>query len=98
MPANQLAPVIGNAAHVPLHAVYRLGVASSLWLITRAGILWLDKGHHIAFESDMLLDSLLTIAAIHMEDLFQEDQKLDISINHYLDRSLMKHINSRSLN
>ncbi|KAJ2994997.1 hypothetical protein NUW58_g1398 [Xylaria curta] len=53
--------------------------------------LWLDKVPQMAFESDLLLDSLLTVAAIHMQDLMPEDHKLGIAANHYLDRTLAKH-------
>ncbi|KAJ8113245.1 hypothetical protein ONZ43_g5197 [Nemania bipapillata] len=38
--------------------------------------LWLDKVPQMAFESDLLLDSLLTVAALHMQDLMPEDHKL----------------------
>ncbi|KAI8950011.1 hypothetical protein F4801DRAFT_364023 [Xylaria longipes] len=53
--------------------------------------LWLDKVPQMAFESDLLLDSLLTVAALHMQDLMPEDHKLGIAANHYLDRTLAKH-------
>ncbi|KAI0114474.1 hypothetical protein GGR51DRAFT_446783 [Nemania sp. FL0031] len=53
--------------------------------------LWLDKVPQMAFESDLLLDSLLTVAALHMQDLMPEDHKLGIAVNHYLDRTLAKH-------
>ncbi|KAI0474374.1 hypothetical protein F4859DRAFT_504770 [Xylaria cf. heliscus] len=52
--------------------------------------LWLDKVPQMAFESDLLLDSLLTVAALHMQDLMPEDHKLGIAANHYLDRTLAK--------
>ncbi|KAI1126348.1 hypothetical protein F5Y10DRAFT_214632 [Nemania abortiva] len=53
--------------------------------------LWLDKVPQMAFESDLLLDSLLTLAALHMQDLMPEDHKLGVAVNHYLDRTLAKH-------
>ncbi|GAP83273.2 putative Zn2 Cys6 DNA-binding protein [Rosellinia necatrix] len=53
--------------------------------------LWLDKVPQMAFESDILLDSLLTVAALHMQDLMPEDPKLGMAVNHYLDRTLTKH-------
>ncbi|KAI0873743.1 hypothetical protein GGS24DRAFT_375280 [Hypoxylon argillaceum] len=53
--------------------------------------LWLDKVPQMAFESDLLLDSLLTVAALHMQDLVPEDHKLGMAVNHYLDRTLAKH-------
>ncbi|KAI0532551.1 hypothetical protein GGR58DRAFT_507304 [Xylaria digitata] len=53
--------------------------------------LWIDKVPQMAFESDLLLDSLLTVAALHMQDLMPEDHKLGIAVNHYLDRTLAKH-------
>ncbi|KAI0455850.1 hypothetical protein F5B21DRAFT_172371 [Xylaria acuta] len=53
--------------------------------------LWLGKVPMMAFESDLLLDSLLTVAALHMQDLMPEDHKLGIAANHYLDRTLAKH-------
>lgn len=53
--------------------------------------LWLDKVPQIAFESDIMLDSLLTVAALHMQDLMPEDHKLGVAVNHYLDRTLTKH-------
>ncbi|KAI0554594.1 hypothetical protein F4679DRAFT_303617 [Xylaria curta] len=54
--------------------------------------LWLEKVPQMAFESDLLLDSLLTVAALHMQDLFPEDcHRLGIAANHYLDRTLTKH-------
>ncbi|KAI0206969.1 hypothetical protein F4808DRAFT_15850 [Astrocystis sublimbata] len=53
--------------------------------------LWLDKVPQMAFESDLLLDALLTLAAIHMNDLMPQDHKLEVAVNHYLDRTLTKH-------
>ncbi|TGJ81548.1 hypothetical protein E0Z10_g7216 [Xylaria hypoxylon] len=53
--------------------------------------LWIDKVPQMAFESDLLLDSLLTVAALHMQDLMPEDHKLGVAVNHYLDRTLAKH-------
>ncbi|KAI0407586.1 hypothetical protein F4802DRAFT_517911 [Xylaria palmicola] len=53
--------------------------------------LWVDKVPQMAFESDLLLDSLLTVAALHMQDLMPADHKLALATNHYLDRTLTKH-------
>ncbi|KAH8161216.1 hypothetical protein CIB48_g7026 [Xylaria polymorpha] len=53
--------------------------------------LWIDKVPQMAFESELLLDSLLTVAALHMQDLMPEDHKLGIAANHYLGRTLAKH-------
>ncbi|KAI1173118.1 hypothetical protein F4777DRAFT_463765 [Nemania sp. FL0916] len=56
--------------------------------------LWLDRVPQMAFESDLLLDSVLTVAALHMQDLMPEDHKLGMAVNHYLDRTLAKHRHS----
>ncbi|KAI0509462.1 hypothetical protein F5B22DRAFT_332381 [Xylaria bambusicola] len=53
--------------------------------------LWIDKVPQMAFQSDLLLDSLLAVAALHMQDLTPEDPKLEMSVNLYLDRTLTKH-------
>ncbi len=53
--------------------------------------LWIDKVPQMAFESDLLLDSLLAVAALHLQDLTPEDPKLGMAVNHYLDRTLAKH-------
>ncbi|KAI1283905.1 hypothetical protein F5Y07DRAFT_348025 [Xylaria sp. FL0933] len=53
--------------------------------------LWIDKVPQMAFESDLLLDSLLAVAALHLKDLTPEDPKLGVAVNHYLDRTLAKH-------
>ncbi|KAI2640225.1 hypothetical protein GGS21DRAFT_404877 [Xylaria nigripes] len=53
--------------------------------------LWLDKVPQMAFESDLLLDSLLALSAIHMQDLIPQDHKLAMAVTHYLDRTLVKH-------
>ena len=53
--------------------------------------LWIDKVPQMAFQSDLLLDALLSVAALHLQDLNPEDPKLDVAINHYLDRTLTKH-------
>ncbi|KAI1822124.1 hypothetical protein F4861DRAFT_541291 [Xylaria intraflava] len=58
--------------------------------------LWLDMVPQMAFESDLLLDSLLALSAIHMQDLMPQDHKLGIAATHYLDRTLVKHRNSLS--
>ncbi|KAI1306185.1 hypothetical protein F5Y03DRAFT_384279 [Xylaria venustula] len=53
--------------------------------------LWLDKVPQMAFESPLLLDSLLAVAALHLQDLTPNDPKLGVAVNHYLDRTLAKH-------
>ncbi|KAI1365773.1 hypothetical protein F5Y08DRAFT_167558 [Xylaria arbuscula] len=53
--------------------------------------LWIDKVPQMAFQSDLLLDSLLSVAALHLQDLNPEDPKLEVAVNHYLDRTLTKH-------
>ncbi|KAI1817416.1 hypothetical protein GGS20DRAFT_582552 [Poronia punctata] len=53
--------------------------------------LWLDKAPQMAFRSDMLLDAIMTISAMHLQDLSPGDPKLPMVITHYLDRTLAKH-------
>ncbi|KAI1421118.1 hypothetical protein F5Y12DRAFT_787737 [Xylaria sp. FL1777] len=53
--------------------------------------LWIDKVPQMAFESDLLLDSLLAVAALHLQDLTPNDPKLGVAVDHYLDRTLAKH-------
>ncbi|KAI1439245.1 hypothetical protein GGR50DRAFT_690591 [Xylaria sp. CBS 124048] len=53
--------------------------------------LWLDIVPQVAFESELLLDSVLALSATHLHDLLPQDKQLGIAANYYLDRALVKH-------
>lgn len=53
--------------------------------------MWQTRVPLVAFQSGIVLDSLLTLAALHLQCLTPDDPSLADAVTKYLDRSVFKH-------